>query len=280
MMALVLMAGPALAQGGNDAEAEEGLRSSNQAPGTPPSRESNSPIVVELFTTADCTACIFADRLLYESMQDKNIIALSCFIKDMNSNTQTTQGVSSTKDKPMDPCAFRQWSYLTGRAMNEVTIHVPRIIVNGDEKIDTIDGELYTSTIAKYKSVYGNVAQAMMQWKDEDTLAIHLPQDKSGEKVNASVWLVRYKDVSVEKIDTGMNKGRVLRFSNVIQSIKHIAKWRGDMRSIDVDVAAPQGGKEHGGYVVLVAKTMGSHILVAGKIADYPVATSGNGNAP
>jgi len=67
-----------------------------------------------------------------------------------------------------------------------------------------------------------------------------------------------------------MNKGRVLRFSNIIQNSKHIGKWHQQMRVLDIDVEPPQGGKDRGGYVVLIQEMMGEPILAAGKLVDYP----------
>src|SRR5690606_13611893 len=99
-----------------------------------------------------------------------------------------------------------------------------------------------------------------MKWKDKDTVTIHTPEAQNPDLRDwrsASLWLIRYKDIEIEKVDEGVNKGRVLRFSNVIQSIDHIAKWYGPARIIDVDVAAPEGGEMRGGYVVIAQELMG-----------------------
>ena len=111
-----------------------------------------------------------------------------------------------------------------------------------------------------------------MRWKDEDTISIQMPNDPKGEaqKRSSGIWLIRYKDMAVEKIEDGVNKGRVLRFSNIVQDIRHIGKWHSMMRIIEFDVPKPQGGKERGGYVVVSQEMMGDPILASGKLPDYP----------
>ncbi len=256
---------------------DEGFARARPAPTTGEDVKSNAPIVVELYTTADCSACVFADRMLYDSMKDKNVIGLSCYIKDMKATQQGSHEVviQQNANKPMDPCTFRQWTYLADSMEQDVTVRAPTFFINGYDQVDSIEEKYFDTVLDKYHYAGNNhVLEALIEWKDGDTLTIHLPQAEGNDvyKKNASVWLVRYKDMAVEKIETGINAGRVLRFSNIIQDIKHIAKWRGDARAIDVDVTPPKGGKEKGGYAVLVAELMGAPILAAGKISDYPMA--------
>jgi hypothetical protein len=245
----------------------------------------DSPIVVELFTTADCTACVFADRILYDTMKEKNIIALSCKITDMSElqsqldapvkfGEENTPPPAAKKQKgPMDPCIFRQWAYRSSYANTETKITIPTFIFNGYDQIGGDDFNYYTQMLNSYHySNKNKTLEVFMRWKDKDTIAVHLPEDpKAGKnKKSASVWIIRYKDMMVEKVEEGMNKGRVLRFSNIIQNIKHIGKWHSQMRTIEVDVPAPQGGRERGGYVIMVQEMMGQKVLAAGKLPDYP----------
>ncbi len=246
--------------------------------------KSDSPILLELFTTADCTACVFADRILYDTIKEKNVIALSCKITDLSelrsqdykqieTNESEEEEKAGTQQGPMDPCVFRLWSYRSSKSSNETKITIPTFIFNGLDKVGAEDTNYFLQSLNSFRYVSKNkTLEVFMRWKDKDTITIHLPEDPNAEttKVSASVWIIRYKDMMVEKVDKGMNKGRVLRFSNIIQDIKHIGKWHSKMRTIDVDVAPPQGGKEKGGYVVVVQEMMGEPVLAAGKLVDYP----------
>jgi len=223
------------------------------------------PVVVELFTAPDCSACIPADRLLYDISKKKNVIALGCHIDYWD---------RTTMDDPtgLEECTYRQWAYKSSGAMSSAEIEVPHFMINGNFSINGI----------RMREFYGILRSAMdnwvvrplfinMTWKDEDTLLVTLPKTdrEVGNEDSFSVWLVRYQDSLIEKIDKGETAGRVLRFSNVVRDARHIAKWHGDSRTIEVDVPTPPGGKERGGYVTIIHQINGSDILAAGKVLDY-----------
>lgn len=234
----------------------------------------DSPIVIELYTSSDCSSCIYTDRVLYDATKDKQVIALSCHVKDATSMSLEGESEEVSEESTLDPCVFRHWAF-KGQRRGESTLAMPTFYFNGSYRMYGSHLRLFNSMLRRYHyAPPNNVQEAMMRWKDKDTISIHLPQKrKTAAKINASVWLVRYKDMAVERMDKGANAGRVLRFSNVIQDITHIAKWHGTARVVDVDVTPPQGGKERGGYAVLVAEHLGTPYLVAGKISDYPVAS-------
>ena len=236
-------------------------------------KESTNPVVLELFTASDCSACIFADRMLYDAMKHKNVVALSCHIKDFSDS-----GEDSGKPKvesAEDPCSFRHWAFKSGRKSRDIKLVLPTFYFNAESET-TGSNFVYFNTLLKGYTTgsRSTVIRAAMTWKDGDTVSISLPevQPEGDKPINASVWIVRYKEMSVEKMDTGVNKGRVLRFSNIVQSITHVAKWHGEKRTIETDVAVPLGGKERGGYIVLVAPYLGAQYLAAGQLKDYPVA--------
>ncbi len=239
--------------------------------------KTEAPILLELYTTTDCTACVYADRMLYDAAKAKNVIALSCRIKDMSElkrkNEKDAMGDDSNYKGPMDPCVFRQWTYKVGINHQDVTLNIPSFIFNGYDQVDSSDLTLFDNKMRLYNYAYKNkVLEVFMQWKDDNTITVHLPEDPKLERrnMNASVWIIRYKDMDVQRVDEGVNKGRVLRFSNIIQDIRHIAKWHGHTRSIDVDVPKPQGGRDRGGFVIVVQEMMGDPVLAAGKLVDYP----------
>lgn len=282
-LALTFACGAAKAQTGDDfkKKLDNAIESSQQQRNTDKEElrrlKVNAPIVVELFTTSDCSACIFSDRILYDTLKNKNVIGLSCHIQDTGAlitKYESEKGdLGKVTDGPMDPCVFRQWAYKGGRSAKDVSLNIPNFVFNGTDHLGSESLNLFDRTLDSYNYAYKNkTLEVFMKWKDDDTITVHLPQhEKFGQiDMNASVWIIRYKDMAVEKIDTGINAGRVLRFSNIIQDIRHIAKWHGATRIIDVDVAKPQGGKERGGYVVLVQEMMGDPVLAAGKLVDYP----------
>lgn len=240
----------------------------------------DSPIVVELFTAADCTACVLADRMLYDALQNKNVIALSCKVEDGKFLSDKTANEDQTG--PIDPCVFRQWTYRNHSSRRATTVTLPQIIMNGQESLVGLTLQRFYRRLELYKYSYLNKTQeVMLRWKDADTISINLPHSNSRrQNTKGSVWLIRYKDMEVHKISEGVNAGRVLRFSNIIKDIKHVGKWHGSARTIEVDVPKPQGGKERGGYAVVVQELMGAPIVAAGKLEDYPLPNDIKREAP
>lgn len=226
-----------------------------------------SPIVVELFTATDCAGCVFADRMLYDIMKDERVIALSCHIKELGGSAS-----AAASKGPMDPCVFRQWTYDAVK-YGETTLKLPYFVIDGADKVTPNNLNYFDSIMNDRKQGRGVKAQAItLRWKDADTITAQLPNTTGIKNWNsASLWIVRYKDITIQKVDTGVNAGRVLRFSNVIQDIRHVGKWHGQERSIDIDVAPPLGGADRGGFAIIAQEIMGTQMLGAGKLADYPM---------
>jgi hypothetical protein len=113
-----------------------------------------------------------------------------------------------------------------------------------------------------------------MKWAAENAIHITLPnapEDNNYKKTDSfSVWLIRYRDYSIEKVQDGDGNPRVLRFTNVVEKAKHVGKWHGKSRTIEIEVPVPDEAKsKRGGYVVLVHEVNGSDIYAAGKLPDF-----------
>lgn len=232
----------------------------------------DAPIVVELFSALDCSACIYGDRILFDAVKDKQVIGLTCLVKDIDNADTVTVNAELNNNKPIEPCMLKLWSYETGKPNQENTnVSIPLFIVNGRRIVNTPQFQSFGSVLEQYKFAASNgTLEPLMRWTGKGTITISLPQD-TVQPVLASVWLIRYKNTHVEKMNSGVNKDRVLRFSNVVQYSQHIGKWYGQPRDIIVNVPPPQGGTEVGGYAVLVKKTIDGEILAAGNLPDYPL---------
>ncbi len=239
--------------------------------------KAEAPIVIELFTASDCSACIYADRMLYDAMKNPNVIALSCHIKDKAGvgGDSDYRILNSSSSDPLDPCVFRQWTYLRNASDMNSILSTPEFVFANGDKVDSTNFSTFESNLNEL--TYANLNKTLwvqMAWKDEDTLTITLPEAELQpyQSLSAGVSIVRYKDIMIEKATDGPNKGKVLRFSNIIQDTRHISKWYGQKRVIDLNVGKPLGGEHRGGYVILIQEMLGENILAAGKLADYETA--------
>lgn len=225
------------------------------------------PLVIELFTSSNCSACMPADRILYDVSKQKNVIALGCHIDYWD------------KETLMDPtgleeCTYRQWAYRNSGRLSGGKIRVPHFMINGEYSIGRSKTEIFYHFLTNVKNMPTPKPSFIhMKWKDKDTLLVEMPDANRDirEKDSFSVWLIRYQDYLIQKVSQGDTAGRVLRFTNVVRDAKHIAKWHGERRTIEVDVPMPAGGKERGGYVTIIHEINGSEIVAAGKVPDYKI---------
>lgn len=235
--------------------------------------KTNAPIVIELFTASDCSACVYADRMLYDAMKDENVIGLSCYINDRASyiDKQDYRTLNSPTPGPVDKCVFRQWTYLTGSRMIDSYLNTPEFVIGGSQKLSTGNLSLFESMIKEQSYIpYNQTLPVKMEWLSEYEIGITLPEKISltARTTNAGVWIIRYKNMMIEKVESGPNAGKVLRFSNIIQDIRHIGKWYGKERMIKINVNRPTDIKDRGGYVVFVQNMLGEPILAAGRLSD------------
>ncbi len=227
--------------------------------------DDGTPIVVELFTATNCSACMPADRILYDISKEKNVIALGCHINYWDEHTLGDP-------TGLEECTYRQWAYRSSGMLAGTNVKVPHFMINGIYSVDNSHTRLFYSRLQQAKrSKIHRPALVFMEWVDEDTLRIHMPNAnrKIDSRDSFSVWLIRYQDHMIQRVEEGQTAGRVLRFSNIVRGAKHIAKWHGTMRTIEVDVEKPIDGPERGGYVTIIHQINGSEIMAAGKVPDY-----------
>lgn len=225
------------------------------------------PLVVELFTSVNCSACMEADRLLYDLSKKKNVIALGCHVEYWDAGT--------VKDPTgLEACTYRQWTYKSSGTMSSAEVTVPNFIFNGRQSIQKLQiRNIFNYILLELSGGHRHPLAIDMKWKDQKNIYVTLPETgwKLDKRDSFSVWLIRYQDSLVKKVDDGQTAGRVLRFTNVVKNSRHIAKWHGEKRTIEVEVDVPQGGAERGGYVVMIHSINGSEVVGAGKLADFKI---------
>lgn len=226
--------------------------------------DDGTPIVVELFTATNCSACMPADRILYDIAKQKNVIALGCHINYWDEHTLGDP-------TGLEECTYRQWAYRSSGMLGGTNVKVPHFMINGVYSVDNSHTRLFYSRVLQAKKSQHKPASVFMEWVDDNTLRIHMPNAnrKIDTRDSFSVWLIRYQDHMIQRVEEGQTAGRVLRFTNVVRGAKHIAKWHGTMRTVEVDVDKPVGGDERGGYVTIIHQINGSEIMAAGKVVDY-----------
>ena len=238
--------------------------------GNKPWTDGKSPLVVELFTATNCSACMIADRYLYEMIKDPNVIALSCHVKYWDENTLKNP-------TGLEACTYRQWAYRSSGRMDDTDVRIPYIMIDGAHNVRLNDRLNFFDQVQRGRSTAQRTPLWIdMAWGEQDSVLVTLPDAPRNFNINLynsfSVWLIRYQDYNIQRVIDPKGNQRVLRFSNVVQKAKHIAKWHGEGRTIEVNVPPlPEDKSERGGYAVIIHEMNGSDIYAAGKLTDPPL---------
>ncbi len=135
------------------------------APAAAAQNASQSPVVVELFTSKNCPSCPAAERYMSELLQqNKNLIALSCHVTYWN-----RPGRSDPLSTPA--CTRRQQKYVAALG-NNGKIYTPQMVVNGrDEFVGS-----YRDEAREALSKAMPVTPISISKQDGKTLMAQLPQ--------------------------------------------------------------------------------------------------------
>jgi len=225
------------------------------------------PIVIEFFTSIDCLACLRAESIFNTLSQREDVIALACHIDQWDAE--------NVSDFSIKECEYRQWAYKDSRMIENTRLDIPYMVLNGETELsfwelDRLDSSL--NRIREFKRT--QTFPIEVDWIDREMLQINIPAQAQYRDNSYNVWLLRYRDSLIKKIEEGENAGRIVKFTNLVEEINQVTKWNGLEKDLTVKVGAPPGGNLRGGYAVLIQRLNGDRVIGAGKVVDYPVDNS------
>ncbi|MAQ70920.1 MAG: hypothetical protein CL565_01875 [Alphaproteobacteria bacterium] len=178
----------------------------------------NPPVILELYTSQNCSSCPPADRYLTELSQSSNIIAISCHVGYWNH-------LGWVDKLSLPECARRQRGY--GRRLEGGRVFTPQMIINGNQ-----------SFVGHHKADIG--FEIRKQERNEDlyraeisydrqnhTLTYRLPELPAGRQGVYELAVFAIKNHVREKIETGENRGRTVLYTNVALSLDYLPNWNG-----------------------------------------------------
>jgi len=230
-----------------------------------------APIVIELFTSIDCLACLRAESIFNTLAQQENVIALACHIDQWDSE--------NVSDFSIKECEYRQWAYKDSRMIEDTKLDIPYLVLNGQTELSFWQLDQLNMFLERVKNIKRLQPFPIdVDWVARDTLEIKIPEQSKYQDHSYNVWLLRYRDGLIKKIEEGENAGRIVKFTNLVEEINQVTKWNGLEKELTVKVGPPPGGKLRGGYAVLIQRLNGDRVIGAGKVIDYPVDNTGAQN--
>lgn len=188
-----------------------------------PAHADESPVVVELFTSQGCIACPPADLVLNELAEDDSILALSWAVdywdylgwKDTFGSAQNT---------------VRQEYY--NREFGQKGVYTPQMIINGRHQVIG----------SRKKDVLALVERARAE---QDLARVSLSGDRTHLEVliegeaprgKAVVRVIWYKSEEIVYVRNGDNRGKSLRYSNVVRGSDIMGQWDGNKVILPIDL--------------------------------------------
>ena len=197
---------------------------------SPAARRHAHPVVVELFTSQGCSACVAADKLVDQLADDKGVLALTFAVDYWD-----YLGWSDTFAKP--EFSARQRAYEQELALHD--LYTPQIIVDGRGQVAGAETRDVDSLIKK--AGRDRTPGPRMRLERRARLVVGPGRRPPG---GADVWLVRY-DPSVRQVvvKRGENRGQTIRERNVVRQLVRLGAWSGHEKSYAIPGADGAGLK-------------------------------------
>lgn len=207
------------------------------------------PVVVELFTSQGCSSCPPADALLTELAEEPNVIALSMHVDYWDYIGWEDPFASSIMTE-------RQRDY--AREMSSRYVYTPQMVIDGRE-------ELVGSHRRDVKQLIEQAAAQpkplTLEFDSSDGGRVTIPAGEAPDG-GAVVWLAVYDGAHETEILRGENRGKSLRYSNVVRELEEIGRWNGEAMTISLDLpAAAARGRD--GCAIIVQAGKGGPVLGA-----------------
>lgn len=216
--------------------------------GGPAGEPAPLPIVVELFTSQGCNSCPPADVVLGELKSRQDVLPLSFHVTYWDRlGWPDTFGLEASTE--------RQRSYVD--LLEKGDLYTPQMVIGG--RIDVVGSQR------------GRVREAidLLAARRQPGPPIAIEESVlrlgAGPSDDATIWLFGIDREHEVRIGRGENRGRVIRYHNVVREVTSLGRWSGE----EMELALPlqrlaADGRDSAAVVVQRPGT--GEILAAGQI--------------
>jgi hypothetical protein len=183
------------------------------------------PVVVELFTSQGCSACLTADALVADLAERKDVLALTFPVDYWD-----YLGWQDTFARP--EFSARQRAYQKALGLRDV--YTPQLVVDGAAQMGKAAPDKAPEMIRAAAKAHGPAPQMSIR---RGRLTIGEGRLPAG---GADVWLVRYEGQPQETaVKDGENRGVTVVYRNVAKRLIRLGAWSGKMRSYALPAPSP-----------------------------------------
>lgn len=221
----------------------------------------SDPVVVELFTSQNCSHCPEADAFANDLAQRENVLLLSFPVDYWDhlgwKDTLAHPDFTSRQEDHADSLGIRQ-------------LYTPQMVVNGESHAVGNRRQAVEQAIQHHGSQSRPLEAKLTLEENQLTLSASLrPADASAKPdlklKSAKIWLAGYVRKYSISVAAGENSGTQLVYTNVVRKLNSVGMWQGEDLSIVLPLEAHRRG--HDGLAVLIQEDATGRIIGAAQLA-------------
>jgi hypothetical protein len=173
-------------------------------------------VVVELFTSQGCSSCPPADEILTELASQDDVIALG-------EHVHYWDYLGWKDDFAQERFATRQ-EYLNMNIPSKYRRVTPQMIFNGQSQVA---GARLSQIKQKIREIRAQKAQAALDLAKDGNVVTLKIKGLTNRLKPSDIHLVHYLKQAIVPIERGENRGRTLKYTNIVSSWETIGQWNG-----------------------------------------------------
>ncbi|MEM7192601.1 MAG: DUF1223 domain-containing protein [Pseudomonadota bacterium] len=186
--------------------------------------QSDSPVLLELFTSQGCSSCPPADALLDALRNKPGVITLSFSVDYWN-----YLGWHDTLSSPEN--SERQRDYAIARGDGKV--YTPQVVVDGLRHVNGANEAAIEKAIRTAERQLKDLKVPVSMRAEGDSLVVDVDAAPKGSDMReATVWLAVAKDSETVEIKRGENRGETVTYSRPVRDLMPVGIWKGDAMSV------------------------------------------------
>lgn len=190
----------------------------------PPALESDTLVLIELFTSQGCSSCPPADALLYSYRDKPGVITLSFSVDYWN-----YLGWRDTLSSPEN--SERQRDYALARGDGQV--YTPQAVVDGITHVNGANEAAIEMAIRRANRRLKDVKVPMSMHAEGNSLVIDVGNaPETSDMREGTIWLAVAKDKETVAISRGENRGKKITYSHPVRELTPIGMWKGKKMSL------------------------------------------------
>lgn len=176
---------------------------------------SDTPVVIELFTSQGCSSCPPADRAAEFLTARDNIYVLSCHV--------TYWDYIGWEDTLAQPVCDQRQRHYSQSFNNGTRVYTPQAIINGsNEMVGSRTSQLLREVERAQKK---EIAHISMSFDEEQKLLVDLPALETANAHQLKIFLIKKEEIT--PIGRGENKDKTITYVQNVMDIYSIRDWDG-----------------------------------------------------